>query len=150
MPMLQNRRGTQGSYRLSPIREFEDVYDHLGRLMTSALGEAAVGEMPWSPLGDISETEDSYVIEVDLPGMSKEQIDVQVNDREISVSGEVMEKEHGRRHHKTRRTGRFEYRVVMPGDIDPTRVAAQYDNGVLTINVPKAEVTKPRHIEISG
>ncbi|WP_245691034.1 Hsp20/alpha crystallin family protein [Sinosporangium album] len=135
------------------MREFEDVYDHLGRLMSAALGEtamSAMAELPWSPLGDISETEDSYIIDIDLPGVAKDQINVELNERELSVTGEMTEKERGRRHHRTRHTGRFEYRVILPGEVDTQGVSAQLDDGVLMITAPKAAAAKPRHVEISS
>ncbi|MBF8190586.1 Hsp20/alpha crystallin family protein [Nonomuraea sp. K274] len=135
-----------------PAREFEDVYDRLGQLMNAALGEFAeegpVGT--WAPMADMSETEDSYVVEVDVPGARKDQIDVQLSERELIVSGEIEERESLRRHRKMRRTGRFELRTLLPGEVDAERVEAHLSEGVLTITVPKAAAAKPRHIEVSA
>jgi HSP20 family protein len=140
--------------RLSPLREFEDVYDRLGQLMNAAMDDLSFGtaedQLPWVPMADVSETEDSYVIEIDVPGVSKDQIDVQLNDRELVVTGEIREHPHDRRHRRMRRTGRFEFRTLLPGEVNPDRVSAQLNDGVLSITVPKAEVAKPRHIEVQA
>ncbi|MDQ1643953.1 MAG: hypothetical protein QOJ50_137, partial [Cryptosporangiaceae bacterium] len=82
-------------------------------------------------------------------GAQRDQIDVQVNDREVVVTGEIREQERERRHSRGRRYGRFEFRTVLPGDVNPDKVSAQLHDGVLTITVPKAETSKPRHIEVS-
>lgn len=148
MALLVTRRR---SGETLPTREFEDVYDRLGQLMSAALGgveDGAVG--PWIPMADISETEDSFVVEVDVPGVNKDQIDIQLSERELIVSGSIEEREHERRHRKTRRTGSFELRTLLPGDVDAERVDARLHDGVLTLSLPKAEAAKPRHIEVSA
>jgi HSP20 family protein len=119
-------------------------------------------EMPWVPLADLSETEDAYVAKVELPGVSKDQIDVQLQDRELVVSGEIPEEEEKqdgqnggqnggrRRHRSTRRTGRFELRAWLPGDVNADAVQGELSDGVLTLTIPKSEAAKPRKIEIKG
>ena len=104
--------------------------------------------MPWSPNADVSETDDSYLVHAELPGVSKDQVDVQLQDRELVISGEIREGENGKRRRSSRRTGRFEYRTVLPGDIKPDQVSAQLADGVLTVTVPKSEAAKPRRIEV--
>ncbi|MFC4008873.1 Hsp20/alpha crystallin family protein [Nonomuraea purpurea] len=148
MTMLALHRRGGETY---PAREFEDVYDRLGQLMNAALGEFVEdGRMgAWMPMADISETEESYVVEIDVPGASKNQIDVQLSERELIVTGEIDEQERERRHRKMRRTGRFELRAMLPGDVDADRVDAHLCDGVLTITIPKAAAAKPRHIEVS-
>ncbi|MEV4015641.1 Hsp20/alpha crystallin family protein [Nonomuraea angiospora] len=149
MALLAMRRTGGQTY---PIREFEDVYDRLGQLMNAALGEAAEQGPTglWTPMADISETEDSYVVEVDVPGVKKDQIDVQFSERELIVTGQIEEHERQRRHRKTRRTGRFELRTLLPGEVDAERVEAHLSDGVLTITVPKAAAARPRHIEVTA
>jgi HSP20 family protein len=145
-------RNAPSVIRFSPLREFEDVYDRLGQLMNVALGDFDTGQAaaPWVPLADISEADDAYVVEIDMPGVNKDQIDVQLNERELVVTGEIAESEHDRRHRQARRTGRFEFRAVLPGDVNPEQVTAQLHDGVLTVRIPKAEASKPRHIEVSA
>jgi HSP20 family protein len=103
------------------------------------------------PLADISETDDAYVVEVDLPGVNRDQVDVQLQDRELVITGEIPESEQkGRRHRRSRRTGRFEFRTYLPGDVNADGVNAQLSDGVLSVTIPKAEAAKPHHIEIKG
>ena len=138
---------------VNPTREFEDIYDRMGQLMNLAFGLAPVdvAEGPWIPLADLSETDDAYVVEVDLPGVNRDQIDMQVQDRELVITGEIPESEQkGRRHRRSRRTGRFEFRTYLPGDVNADGVNAQLSNGVLTVTIPKSEEARPRQIEIKG
>jgi HSP20 family protein len=134
----------------------------MGQLMNFAFGDMARVEMPWVPLADLSETEDAYVAKVELPGVGKDQIDVQLQDRELVVSGEIPEEEEKqdgqnggqnggrRRHRSTRRTGRFELRAWLPGDVNADAVQGELSDGVLTLTIPKSEAAKPRKIEIKG
>ena len=158
------RSGRNPSTLVNPSREFEDIYDRMGQLMNFAFGDLARVEMPWVPLADLSETEDAYVAKVELPGVGKDQIDVQLQDRELVVSGEIPEQEQDgqdgqdggqnggrrRRHRSTRRTGRFEFRAWLPGDVNADAVQGELSDGVLTLTIPKSEAAKPRKIEIKG
>lgn len=147
------RRGGQNVTILDPSREFEDIYDRMGQLMNLAMGDfglARPADVPWSPLGDVSETDDAYQIQVELPGVAKDQVDIQVQDRELVISGEIKESKHGLLRRSSRRIGKFEFRTSLPGDIDPDQVGAQLSDGVLTVTVPKSQAAKPRRIEVSG
>ena len=156
MATLPVRRGGRNTSLVNPTSEFEDIYDRMGQLMNFAFGDLAPAEMPWVPLADLSETEDAYVVKVELPGVGKDQIDVQLQDRELVVSGEIPEQEQDgqnggrRRHRSTRRTGRFEFRAWLPGDVNADAVQGELTDGVLTLTVPKSEAAKPRKIEIKG
>jgi HSP20 family protein len=153
LPARRRRRAGQNLTMFDPNREFEDIYSRMGQLMNLALSDVAgMPEVPWAPLADVSETDDAYVIRAELPGVSKDQVNVEIQDRELVISGEIAEPEgdEGRRHRSTRRTGRFEYRAYLPGDINPEQVSAQLSDGVLTVRVPKSEGAKPRRIEVSG
>jgi HSP20 family protein len=78
------------------------------------------------------------------------ELDVQVQDRDVVVTGEIVEREQGRWFRRARPVGRFEYRSQLPGDISPEKVSAELADGVLTVTVPKAETARPRRIEITG
>ena len=153
MAMLPVQRSGRNLTVVNPSREFEDIYDRMGQLMNLAFGltPVDVAEGPWIPLADVSETDDAYVVEVDLPGANRDQIDIQVQDRELVITGEIPESEQeGRRHRRSRRTGRFEFHTYLPGDVNADNVNAELSDGVLRVTVPKSEKTKPRHIEIKG
>ena len=152
--MLTRRHGRADITPLSPFREFQDLYDRLDRLISATMGEMVFPRettTPWVPFADVCETEDSFVVEADLPGVTRDQIDVQLTDRELIITGEVKEEERdARMHRRTRRTGEFEFRTMLPGEIDPERVDAKLRDGVLTVTIPKAQTARPRHIEVSA
>jgi HSP20 family protein len=153
MAMLPARRRGQNLTVVDPLGEFEDIRDRMGQLMNMAFGNsglASLADMPWSPLADVSETDDAYVVQVELPGVSKDQVDVQLQDRELDISGEVKENGEGKQRQSSRRTGRFEYRTYLPGDVKADQVSAQLADGVLTVTVPKSEAAKPRRIEVQA
>ncbi|EMF29707.1 heat shock protein [Streptomyces gancidicus BKS 13-15] len=112
--------------------------------------ESGTGE-PWAPLADIVDTEDAYLVELELPGVDKDQITVEVAEGELDIHGEIKEKEHTgvvRRH--TRRMGQFDYRTTLPPNSDTEHVSADLTSGVLTVRVPKTETGKGHRIEITG
>ena len=153
MAALPVRRGGRNTMVANPSREFEDIYDRMGQLMNFAFGltPAVLADMPWVPLADLSETDDAYVVKAELPGVNKDLVNIQLQDRELVIAGEIPESEQkGRRHRRSRRTGRFEFRTYLPGDVNADAVNAQLSNGVLTVTIPKSQEAKPRQIEIKG
>jgi len=153
MAMLPARRRGQNLTVFDPLGEFEDIRDRMGQLMNMAFGDSGLANLanvPWSPLADVSETDDAYVVRAELPGVSKDQVDVQLQDRELDISGEVKQNGQGKQRQSSRRTGRFEYRTYLPGDVKADQVSAQLADGVLTVTVPKSEAAKPRRIEVQA
>ncbi|MFF8973561.1 Hsp20/alpha crystallin family protein [Streptomyces sp. NPDC014995] len=135
-----------------PFHEFHDLYQRMGQLWQTAVpgGGGLLGDA-WAPLADLEETDDAYLVEVDLPGVKKDDITVELNAGELSVHGEFKEKERtGVLRSRTRRTGQFDYRVTLPQDTDEEQVTAELADGVLTVKVAKAEKAKPRRIEITS
>jgi HSP20 family protein len=158
---LPVRRGTSRlaerrfpGWTTDPFAEFNDLFGRLGNLMESTFGgaRAPIAEgAAWAPLADIEETDDAYLIEIDVPGVKRDDINIELNDRELSITGEYKERERtGVLRRGTRRTGRFEYRTLLPGEINTENVDATLSDGVLTVKVPKAEAAKPRRIEITA
>ena len=156
MAALPVRRRGQNVMLIDPSREFEDIYSRMGQLVNMAFGGAFptpnLAEAPWVPLADVSETDDAYQVHVEVPGIPKDQIDVQIEDRELIISGQTPEQEENgsRQHRNSRRAGRFEYRTYLPGDIKADQVSAELNDGVLTVTVPKSEAARPRRVEIKG
>jgi HSP20 family protein len=142
------QRGTEVA-RWAPFRELEDVYERMGRLMHDVFGEsAAAGTWPTPPI-DLEETDDAFVAEMDLPGVAREDVTVELAGNEIHVSGELKEKERtGVVRRQTRRLGRFDYRFTLPAEVDPDKVEASLADGVLTVRAGKAAGTKPQRIEV--
>jgi HSP20 family protein len=101
------------------------------------------------PLADVEETDDAYVVELELPGVDKGDIDISVTGRRLTVSGERKEKERvGILRRRTRSVGRFHFEIVLPSDVNDEDVKATLDDGVLVIRVPKAMGDRPRRIRV--
>ena len=145
---LPVRSPSRSAARWDPLRELDELYDRVNTLWQSGLSGALD---QWSPLADVEETDDAYTVEIDLPGVAREDVDIQLDDRRLTVSGDIEEKERkGILHRRTRRVGRFHYSVTLPGDVDADDVSAQMHDGVLTVRVPKSAQAKPRRIPISS
>src|ERR1700689_4248148 len=141
MAALPVRHGGRNTSVVNPSREFEDIYDRMGQVMNFAFGltPAVLADMPWVPLADLSETGDAYVIKAELPGVNKDQVNIQFQDRELVISGEVPEPENGngsRHQHSSRRTDSFELRTYLPGEVNADAVTAQQSDEVLSVTVP--------------
>ena len=123
-------------------RQLADYLDSW-RQLPSLLGE------PFTPLADVEETADAYVVEIELPGIRNADLDIEIAGRRLSVTGERKEKERvGILRKRERTVGRFHYEVTLPGDVDDNGVEAHLDAGVLTVHVPKPERDRPRRIEL--
>jgi HSP20 family protein len=102
-----------------------------------------------TPLVDIEETDDSYLLEVELPGVKLEDVDLQVDQGRLQLTGERRTRERvGFLRHRTRTTGRFALDVTLPAPVDSDAVHASLDHGVLTVVIPKAEQARRRRIPI--
>ncbi|ONI76930.1 heat-shock protein Hsp20 [Actinosynnema sp. ALI-1.44] len=128
--------------RWDPFREFETLFSQLGRYSREAA---------WTPAADVTETETDYVVELDVPGVQREDVTVDLNGTGLSITGELKERENkGAVRHSTRRTGKFSYRLSLPRNLDADKVEAKLADGVLTVTVAKKDVAKPRRIEVTG
>ena len=107
----------------------------------------------WAPLVDIFEKGDDMVISAELPGVTKEDIDMHVEGNTLTLRGErKREAEHadGETYRMERVYGSFARSFKLPKTVDATRIAASFSNGVLTITLPKAEQSKPKKIDIKA
>jgi HSP20 family protein len=141
--------GTLG--RWEPFRDFEDLYSQMTRWMDEVTGQFDRSFGAWAPLADVTESDDAFEVEVDVPGVKRDDINIDLTGNELVVTGELKERERvGMLRHRTRRTGRFGYRLTLPNHVDSEKVEASLNDGVLTIRVPKSEAAKPRRIQITG
>ncbi len=102
-----------------------------------------------APPVDVEQTDDAWIFEVELPGARREDVQVEISDAELAISGEIKERERaGVVRHRTRRAGAFQYRATLPPGVDADRVEARFGNGVLTVTVPRPEHAKTRRITI--
>jgi HSP20 family protein len=145
LPVRSRPRAVAG---WDPFRELDELAERVNSLWEA---NVAGGLRGWAPLADVEETDDAYVVEIDLPGVKRDDIDIQLSDRQLTVSGEIKEKERtGILRRRTRRVGEFHYSVTLPAEVDAEKVSAHLEEGVLTVHVPKPEQAKPRRIQISS
>jgi len=113
--------------------------------------ESTSSQAVWRPRMDLIETEDAYRLHLDMPGMSTDDLKISYQDNELVVSGE---RESSRTNENEefvrveRSFGHFRRAFTLPRTVDADNISATYDNGVLTVTVPKTEAVKPRQIEI--
>ncbi len=146
---LPVRSPSRSAARWDPLRELDELYERVNTLWQSGLGGALD---QWSPLADVEETDDAYTVELDLPGVARDDVDIRLDDRRLTVCGNIEEERRGILHRRTRRVGRFHFSVTLPGDVDvdADNVSAQLHDGVLPVHVPKSAQAKPRRIAISS
>ncbi len=143
---------TEGPAVHAQWRRFDDFgnpYAESDRLALSVFG-GKTGQGAWLPAADIIETPSAYVIEIELPGVQREDADVSLRGNELVVTGEIKEREReGLFRRRTRRVGEFELRVPLPGQLREADAQASLAYGVLKVYVPKAEDTKTNRIAVS-
>jgi HSP20 family protein len=106
----------------------------------------------WSPAVDVHDEKDNLVVQVELPGLKKEEIEISLHDGVLTISGErktERENKEGETFRSERYFGKFQRSVTLPTQVDSDKVQATYKDGVLTIDLPKAEAAKPKQINVS-
>jgi HSP20 family protein len=147
--LVRRREHTPQLTRSEPFSELEELQNRMGQLMQSALTGEGDGRA-WIPSVDIEETEDAWIVEAEIPGVDRKDVNVEVRDSELAITGDIKERERkGILRRQTRRVGRFDYRVTLPGSADGDNIKASLADGVLTVTVPKPAEAKPRRIEVA-
>lgn len=110
----------------------------------------AISSMPaFSPPADVTETDDAFVVEIELPGVDRSDIDVSATPKQLVVTGERKEKERvGLLRRRTRTVGEFHYGLTLPSEFVVDDVSADLADGVLTVRLPKPETDRRRRIDI--
>jgi HSP20 family protein len=143
--------------RWDPARELDLLQGDMNRLFDTffqgrgAGGVSNGGSRRWIPPMDLAETDEEFVLRADLPGLDKDDLEIEVKDRVLTISGE-REAEHEDRskgfHRVERSFGRFSRSLTLPEGVDAGAVTAEFDKGVLEVRIPKPEERKPRRVEI--
>ena len=145
----QRMRGRE--QRRTQLTDLEQIGERMRQLLEETFGELATEAAGWVPTVDIEEQDDAWVLELEVPGAKREDVNIEMVGNELSVTGEIKETERkGIVRRKTRRVGRFEYRVVLPDGVDSENIEANLENGVLRVRVPKAQRAQRRRIEVTS
>ena len=122
-------------------------------LLTGPLASLLVQPAAFVPVGDLSVSESDLVLTLDLPGLTPEDLSIEVQDSELTVRGERKRPEVGEGTtyvYAQRPFGAFEHHIQIPQGVDPEAITASMENGVLSLIVPKPEPLKPKRIEIGS
>jgi HSP20 family protein len=137
--------------RWDPFRDLTALQTEVNRLFSRASGDVT-DRQSWTPAVDVVETDDAIVLKAELAGMDPADINIEVQDNVLTVSGERRfqeEVKEDKYYRIERRYGSFSRSLALPPTADETKVEAKYDNGLLEITVPKAEVAKPKKITVA-
>lgn len=140
--------------RWSPVSELAALeIDRLNRMFESAWTGENGARQAWIPAVDIYETaEQDVIVKVDLPAMKREDIKVTVENQVLSIEGERKSADVPAEqvHRVERLHGTFRRSFTLPAAVDAARVDANYQDGVLTVKLPRREETRPKQIQING
>lgn len=128
------------------LSDFDQMFDHWVKNKTPS-------QVHFYPACDINETDTHFLVSLDVPGLKKDDIKIEVNDNQLLVHGErkrEVKKEQGEWHRHERSYGQFQRTLVLPRTIDSDKIEAQYEDGVLNIALPKTEAAKGHKIEIQS
>ena len=144
--------------RWEPAAELNSIQNEMNRLFNSffdqpaSTGREGAPSRRWVPAMDLVETADTYVLRADLPGLSDDEVNVQLEDNVLTIAGErkTQHDEHEEGYYRIERAfGSFARSLTLPDGVDPAGVQAQFDRGVLEIRIPKPEQKKPRQVQIA-
>lgn len=134
--------------------ELRRMREEMDRFMNSVFGGTGLaprGVSEWTPAMDVVETADEFVVTAELPGLGKDDIEIEIENNILTIRGEKKEerREKEERHYVyERRFGGFTRSFTLPTNVDPDRVSARFENGVLTVTLPKTEEARGRRVEI--
>jgi HSP20 family protein len=142
--------------RWEPVRELNTLQSEMNRLFNNLfdapLPNGGTGVHRWLPPMDLIETEDDFVLHADLPGLAEGDVNIELEDNILTISGERKseheEKKQGY-YRVERASGVFSRSLTLPEGVDPEAIKASFDKGVLEVRIPKPEERKPRKVAIS-
>jgi HSP20 family protein len=141
--------------RWSPVRDLAAIeIDRLNRMFDAAFAGEALATAAWVPAVDVYETAGKDVIvKVDLPDVKREDIKVTFENNVLTIEGErkfVADESREQYHRMERGYGAFRRSFTLPATVDAARVEAGYQDGLLTVKLPRREESRPRQIQVNG
>jgi HSP20 family protein len=145
--------------RWEPVRELNSLQSEVNRLFNTffdsptSTGRAGNGGgvQRWLPAMDLVETDDHFVLRADLPGLSEEDVTIELEDDVLTVAGERKAEHEDKRegfYRVERSFGQFRRTLTLPDGVDADRIEAKFEKGVLEVRIPKPEQRKPRRVAI--
>lgn len=142
--------------RWNPWNEVSAIQDHINQLFDDSFPGAEIAgdrslQGEWNPVVDVFDTEDAIVLHAELPGLTKEDISVEIKGNILTLKGEKCEciyVDNDNCRQQERCFGVFQRSFTLPAAIDFSKIQAKFINGVLELNIPKPEVEKSRRIEV--
>jgi HSP20 family protein len=136
-----------------PFKELVTLRDDMDRFFNSFFGRSLGTDYDgvWAPVIDIEEDKDNFIVKAELPGMKKEDIKISVRSNILALAGERKygSDEKTKTFHRIERAyGKFVRTITLPNEVDGDKVKAAYQDGILTITLPKPETMKPKEVEI--
>jgi len=140
--------------RWEPAREMMTLREAMDRLFDDAFTRPLSLRDAWSvPAIDMFQTDDEIVVKAALPGIKADEVQINITGEVLTLKGEMKHEEDKKEkawHIHEQRWGSFERSIVLPTDVVPDKAKAEFDNGILTITLPKAEEVKPKVINIKA
>ena len=141
--------------RWSPVRDLAAIeIDRLNHMFEAAFSGEPLASGAWVPAIDVYETtEKDVIVKADLPALKREDIRVTFENNILSIEGErkfVSDSAEEHYHRMERGYGAFRRSFTLPPTVDPNRVEATYQDGVLTVKLPRREESRPRQIQVNG
>src|SRR5438067_12005701 len=143
--------------RWEPVRELNTIQSEMNRLFNTFFeGGPANGtttQRRWLPAMDLVETQDEFVLRADLPGLDESDVNIELEDNVLTISGHRKAEHEERKegyYRVERASGAFQRSLTLPEGVDPDGIKAGFDKGVLEVRIPKPEQRKPRKVTISA
>ena len=137
--------------KFRPYRSLISLPEGVERFFSDLGFDAADSDTMWSPSVDLSESENTYEVKAEIPGMKKEDIRVSYEDNVLTLTGEKKQEKEvkNKNYHRVERAyGRFQRSFRLPKTVNKDEIKAKYKDGVLTVEIPKAEAVKPKEIAV--
>ena len=131
----------------------EPFSQEVNRLFNTLFEDRADAQQRWMPAMDLVEADDHFVLKADLPGLSEEDVSLEVRDNALTISGERKAEHESRErgwYRVERSFGRFSRSLTLPEGVDAEGISASFHNGVLSVRIPKPEERKPRRVQIQA
>jgi HSP20 family protein len=136
----------------SPFDRLASFRDEINRLFDVSAPSDSGFFSGWNPTLDVYDEKERFLVSIELPGMKKEEINLSFQDGVLTVSGErkhEREGQEGETFRSERYFGKFQRSVNLPASVDAAKISATYKDGVLQIDLPKAEEAKPKQIQVN-